>query len=124
MAMNTSQLFHTPAPETQESPRNTHSRARKFSAAMGVTAMLNATVPATVSPSVVHLMDDTVGKAMTFVPPSPKTEANISASRTILVKYTVQPGDTLGTLACVFGVTVENFMKYNPQITHKDRIYV
>lgn len=74
-------------------------------------AMINITVPAPLSTSTHTLMDDTAGKAMTFVPPAskvevntpaPKTEVNASKTHNILAKYTIQPGDTISALACVF----------------------
>lgn len=65
--------------------------------------MINVAIPTPLSTSTRHLMDDTAGKAMTFVPPPiQKAEVNTPKSHNILVKYTIQPGDELGTLACVF----------------------
>ncbi|MDP2103760.1 MAG: LysM domain-containing protein [Candidatus Gracilibacteria bacterium] len=120
--MNTSPQFHTPAPKTQEPLRTSHSGVSKLSAVVSIATMLNVVVPAPISPSTRNLMDDTVGKAMTFVPPTQKTEVNAPKSHNILVKYTIQPGDTISTLACVFGVKKADLLKYNPQITDEDYI--
>lgn len=99
--MNIQSQLHTSSQGTSKQP---HSNVQKLAAVGGVLAILNAGVPAPLSSASTHkIMDDTAGKAMNFVPPSPKTEANVASnSRNILVKYRIQPGDKLGTLACVF----------------------
>lgn len=125
--MNTQSQLHTSS--SQGTSKQPHSNVQKFSnvqklaAVGGVLAILNAGVPAPPSSASTHkIMDDTAGKAMNFAPPSPKAEVNAPKSHNILVKYTIQPGDSISTLACVFWVKKTDLLKYNPQITHEDHI--
>lgn len=40
------------------------------------------------------------------------------------MRYIVQPGDTLFSIARRFGTTVNNILRVNPQITNPDLIFV
>jgi len=42
----------------------------------------------------------------------------------IIIDYTVQPGDTLFSLACFYNTTVQDIMAYNPTLTDPDVISV
>jgi LysM repeat protein len=39
------------------------------------------------------------------------------------MQYTIQPGDSLHSIAMTYGTTISNLMALNPQISNPDQIY-